>query len=534
MRPGEGGGAESPRATDIEAWCEVAKELRGVPGLEILEDSALVPSSVRGRGRLEAACAVLIGPEVADPLQLAEALHRQFPSLGIVIACFPDRHVAVREQWLISPFVATSTRCVSLSEPEHCLQVVRRTAHRVQQRKRHHQLLVRSQRELEEKAAPAPSPDALLEEIFERSPFGVLLVDAGDRVVMASRAARVLLGLAESLPLPSDLSEVVPAADLDRLRRCLHAARRQTEVSPPTLTIPSAHRDDRRVEVFVSGEASEPQLSGLLALFLLDVTEREAERQVRALNATLTEALARQTALAEELARSNRELDDFAALASHDLRSPMITVRSFALLLIHRFRGQLPDLATEYLHRILESVNRLDAMTKALLEISRVSRDEAGGAVEQVELGPLVHQVWEELIGDDPARSRLEVAVLPRVLLPPGHTARVIQNLLSNARRYSGADTPIRVSAQRSEGGWILRFADRGPGVPPEDRERIFEPFHRRSPEKGGFGLGLAIVRRIVEHWGGRVWVEPTGPEGGATFCVSVPDPAKTTAPAGA
>ncbi len=247
-----------------------------------------------------------------------------------------------------------------------------------------------------------------------------------------------------------------------------------------------------------------------------DITRRqEAERQ-------LAQSL-------EELSARNRELQDFAFIASHDLQEPLRKVRAFAERLVSNYASKLEGPGLEYLERMTSAVTRMQRLIDALLDYSRVlSRPRAP---EKVELDTVLRGVLEDL--EERLREtggKVESMGLPTILGDRTQLGQLFQNLISNALKFSSKDVAphVTISVEPSElqgaPAWTLRFADNGIGIASEFRERIFAPFqrlHGRS-EYEGTGIGLAIARRIVERHGGSISAEGSA-GAGAVFLVQLP-----------
>ena len=233
------------------------------------------------------------------------------------------------------------------------------------------------------------------------------------------------------------------------------------------------------------------------------------------------ESLARQ---AEQLARSNVELERFAYVASHDLQEPMRTVHSFAQLLERRCEGQLSDDAKEYLRFIADGAQRMRSLINDLLAYSRVSSQ--GAVFAPVDCALVMSRVLENLKASiDGHHADVQVQALPTVVGDATQLGQLFQNLLVNAMKFHGERPPqIRVSAAEQRGEWQFAVSDNGIGIAPEYFERIFIIFQRLHTieEYAGTGIGLSICKKIVERHGGRIWVEST-PGEGSTFHFSVP-----------
>jgi hypothetical protein len=230
--------------------------------------------------------------------------------------------------------------------------------------------------------------------------------------------------------------------------------------------------------------------------------------------------LARQ---AEELARSNLELERFAYVASHDLQEPMRTVQSFVQLFQRNYSDTLSGDAEEYLGFIVGGVQRMQALINDLLAYSRVSSH--GAAFALVDCGEICAKVLEDLQASIvAANATVTVDPMPVVLGDATQLGQIFQNLLINAIKFHDRRTPrIHLSAHETDREWVFSVADNGIGIASEYFERIFIVFQRLHTieEYGGTGIGLAICKKIAERHGGRIWVESVVGEG-STFHFSI------------
>ena len=249
----------------------------------------------------------------------------------------------------------------------------------------------------------------------------------------------------------------------------------------------------------------------LFALFIRDVREQKQAQQ----------QLARK---AEELARSNAELEQFAYVASHDLQEPLRMVASYTQLLARRYAGRLDADADDFIAFAVDGATRMQALIQDLLSYSRVTTNgrslqltSAKNACD-IALGNLRRSIEE-------SSAVVGVDSLPLVLADTMQLTHVFQNLIGNALKYRNACGPeIRISAQASGSYWIFSVKDNGIGIDPQYFDRIFQMFQRlhTNGEYSGTGIGLAICRKIVERHGGKIWVESQLGQG-ATFSFTVP-----------
>jgi light-regulated signal transduction histidine kinase (bacteriophytochrome) len=249
-------------------------------------------------------------------------------------------------------------------------------------------------------------------------------------------------------------------------------------------------------------------------------SSRRTERRARALAERMTQSLRESQT---ELARSNAELERFAYVASHDLREPLRTVTSFLGLLERRHGARLDDEGREFVALAVAGAKRMDALIAELLEYSRTGRTEA--TPEPTDLSGAWSVAVRNLsaaIAD--AGAEVTCGPLPVVLADRGEMVQVLQNLLGNAIKYGGATPSIRVEAIRRGGDWEVSVSDDGPGIDPRHHDRIFVLLQRlhRHDEVEGTGMGLAICKRIVEAYDGRIWVD-SEPGEGASFRFTLP-----------
>jgi signal transduction histidine kinase len=253
--------------------------------------------------------------------------------------------------------------------------------------------------------------------------------------------------------------------------------------------------------------------------------DRMRRRILADLSAART-AHAQLQARTEDLQRSNAELEQFAYVASHDLQEPLRKVASFCQLLQNRYAGQLDAKADEYIEHAVDGAKRMQVLINDLLAFSRVGR--TAQHRERVACGVLLAQAWANLGAEvRQSQATIEVGDLPVVLAEASLLTAVFQNLLSNALKFRG-DTPPRVSVSARPDGsyWLFTVTDNGIGIEPEYAERIFVIFQRLHDRAAypGTGIGLAMVKKIIEYHGGRVWLDPTA-TAGARFCFTLPMP---------
>ncbi len=245
---------------------------------------------------------------------------------------------------------------------------------------------------------------------------------------------------------------------------------------------------------------------------LVDITERKlAEERLRI--------------YAENLKRSNEDLERFAYVSSHDLQEPLRTIVSFTQLLERKYRGQMGQEADEYIGYIVDAGKQMQALINDLLEYSRITtRARPSGTVD-------TEQVLQEVLASlqlqiEESRASVTHDPLPRVKADPSQLRQVFQNLVANAIKFRQAEEPLRiqVSARTAEGMAEFAVVDNGIGIEPQYFDRIFIIFQRLHGRERypGTGIGLALCKRIVERHGGCIWVE-SEPGKGTAFHFTLP-----------
>jgi PAS domain S-box-containing protein len=226
---------------------------------------------------------------------------------------------------------------------------------------------------------------------------------------------------------------------------------------------------------------------------------------------------------AEELARSNAELEKFAYVASHDLQEPLRMISGFSQLLARRYQGQIGPEADEFIGYVVDGTNRMQRLINDLLAYSRLGT--RGGKFEPTDASLVLEKTMQTLrAAIEESGALVSCDPLPTVTADGIQLAQLFQNLIGNAVKFRGEQRPrVHVSARLDGGEWVFSVKDNGIGIDPKYFGRIFAIFQRLhgNTEYPGTGIGLAICKKIAERHGGRIWVESeTGK--GSTFFFSI------------
>ncbi len=249
-------------------------------------------------------------------------------------------------------------------------------------------------------------------------------------------------------------------------------------------------------------------------------------RRIRAELAAMEEAREQLAAQAEELARSNADLEQFAYVASHDLQEPLRKVTSFCQLLQRRYQGQLDERADQYIEFAVDGAKRMQALINDLLAFSRVGRTTEAFVAGRLRRGARPGPAQPgDAPSTTPGRRWFAKGPLPTVEGDPSLLAALFQNVVSNALKFrSDAPPRVEISAAQLDGEWSFRVADNGIGIDEAYAERVFVIFQRLHAKElyPGTGIGLALCKKIVEFHGGRIWIDTDVPEGTAV-CWTLP-----------
>ncbi len=277
--------------------------------------------------------------------------------------------------------------------------------------------------------------------------------------------------------------------------------------------------------VLTVAQASRRLAEGNMSARVPPLRDDELGDLARAFN-SMADSLERSSeALADrsrELERSNRELEQFASVTSHDLQAPLATISMYAQLLEQRHAEELNG-GKQLVDGINAATVKARTLIRDLLEYSRAGRGEL--LSEPIEMKDVAGEALEMLAGPiAEARASVHVDDLPVILGDPRKLRQVFLNLIGNAIKFTQDAPVVRLTAEVQGSVAIFAVSDNGIGMDPKQAERIFQPFHRLHGEEDypGTGIGLAVCERIVEQHGGRIWAQSI-PGEGSTFHFTLP-----------
>ncbi|HTB85674.1 MAG TPA: PAS domain S-box protein [Candidatus Sulfotelmatobacter sp.] len=357
--------------------------------------------------------------------------------------------------------------------------------------------------------------EELYRTLVNTSPDGICVLDLAGCVRFVSPRDLELYGLPNiEAKLGRHALEFVAAADRERAAQAMQLA--FNGKIEPNQRFQMVRGDGKRFVAEINATVLRDGLGVPRGLMIItrDVTERQRQE--------------------DDLKNKNEELERFTYTVSHDLKSPLITIKGFAGALLTDAKNGRTDRIGDDLKRIVVAADKMGELLNGLLELSRVGR--IVNPPVKIDMTRLADEVVELLSGTlKQSQAQISVARdLPTVQGDPQRIRQVLQNLIENAIKFVGNDGPprIEIGVKKLLDHGVFFVRDNGPGIAPRYRETVFGLFNKLDARSEGTGIGLALVRRIVEFHGGRVWVESADEGPGAVFYFTLPGAAATSQPA--
>jgi PAS domain S-box-containing protein len=352
--------------------------------------------------------------------------------------------------------------------------------------------------------------------VFENASVGISLVDLDGNWLYVNDKFCEIVGYSREALTGTEFSVLTHPDDVHN-DRLMYDKLMSLEISNYFLEKRYVRKDGQIIWVSIyralqKDEAGKPVYS---IRIVTDITEQKKIEEERSM-------------LTEELKRSNNDLHDFAYIVSHDLKEPLRAVNGFMVLLEQRYKEQLDEKALAYIDFAVNGAKRMDTMLRGMLEYSRVQTHARPLTLTEghTAFTTAVTNLWTQITE---AHAAVTCDPLPSIKADGTQLVQLLQNLISNAIKYRGGQNPeVHVGCKRQENGWLFSVRDNGIGIAPEQYERIFGMFQQVNPSRNysGYGIGLAICKKIVERHGGKIWLESQLGKG-STFFFTIPDESK-------
>ncbi len=347
----------------------------------------------------------------------------------------------------------------------------------------------------------------LLSKVFQDNIEGVVITDASGIIQHANKMSGRLIGIPPDLLIGVSFTELMalPSASPSFADLCGNALEQEQWQGEVDLNRVGAHAFPAKVTI-MSMDAAHPDHRQWVIEFT-DITEAKRNQ-------------AELAARTEELFRSNRDLEQFAYIASHDLQEPLRMVASYTQLLARRYQGKLDADADEFIHYAVDGAERMQQLINDLLTFSRIGTQ--GSQHKPVDIQLILNRALFNLKSTlEDSQAQVTHGPLSEV---PGDTTQLVQlfqNLIGNAVKFRSKEPPrIHIEAQEKEHEWLFSVQDNGIGIAPEYAQQVFSIFQRlhSRQEYPGTGIGLALCKKIVERHHGKIWVEPAPNGSGSLF----------------
>lgn len=354
-----------------------------------------------------------------------------------------------------------------------------------------------------------------LRQVIESAPNAIIVVDDKGTIGLHNPRAEQLFGYSHD-----ELAGLAVEALIPERFRGPHPGLRADFMKAPSTRAMGGGRDlfaldkhGREIPVEIGLNPMSTTEGNFVLASIIDITERYAQQQL--LNRTMG-----------ELTRTNKSLDEFVYVVSHDLKEPLRGMSNYASFLMEDYSERLDEEGRRYLNSIQDLSHRLHDLIDRLLTYSRLGHAEMD--IRPIDLGELLQNVLaslSQLLEEEKVSVNIDEP-LPRVECDRTLIGQVFQNLITNAVKYNDKeDKKIRIGCREEDDEVTCFVQDNGIGIPDKHRETVFRIFKRLHPATaygGGTGAGLTIARKVIDRHGGRIWAEPA-PEQGSTFQFTMP-----------
>jgi PAS domain S-box-containing protein len=467
-----------------------------------------------GLHRQGGSCGVfLIGERVGNPIKLAQKVHAQDNHLSILILNDRSSYTKIKQALLFTPFIGNTVQNLSNEIGDGLADTTRNAMARTEQRRQYQQLKGSSLASFQPKANLYEDVKAeYLDKFLEEAPIGAVLMTELGNILAVNRHASQILGVTEKQLIGSPFVRLFD----EKRQRILETFFSKTFVGTATLTTErSTIRGKKYLEVRIASISIKNGLPYKIGI-LTDFTEKvQAQLKVE-------QQLEELKTINEQLKMANDDLDAFVYTASHDLKAPIANIEGLIELLRRRVDSADPQLQS--LFQLVElSIGRFQGTIKDLTEVALIPRRnlEKEQAINPAEIIEEVQTLIREMILGSEAKIEVVCDPEARLLFSRSNFRSIVYNLLTNSLKYRAPERPphIRIGLEKVPGYSLLTVSDNGMGIAPDKQDKIFAMFKRLHTHVEGTGIGLFIIKRIVDSSDGKIEVDSA--EGrGTTFRV--------------
>ncbi|WP_299700304.1 PAS domain-containing sensor histidine kinase [uncultured Pontibacter sp.] len=487
------------------------ENLKGIQ-LEAIADSAIRGNSVS----LQTCGALLIGEESDNPVRLAQEAFSKDKGISVLIINDKSNHQKVKQALQFAPFVGPTIQTVSNELGAGLVPIIEDSLQRTEQRRNY--VRIRSSSSHLQSFSPNYMEKvrvSYMTRVLDEAPIGAALLGKDGTVLNVNAYILRLLGLTDKEILGIQFSAHFSEPERNALQDFI---------------TDGYHSKDKRTFELVQGEARK-----FLEISIGDIdANSNAPYKIAIVNDVTSATEAQQHTLAhleelqtlnEELRRVNEDLDTFVYTASHDLKSPILNIEGLVNLLEETLDPQQAEALLELEH-IRRSVERFKSTIEDLTKVARLQRnmEQEASELDVVQLAADVQQLLKTEVEQSGAEIHVYTQEAPTLNFSRKNFKSILLNLLSNAIKYRSPDRTLQIHVRTSmqNGFFVLTVQDNGLGIPAGKQERVFQLFKRMHVHVQGSGVGLYIVKRIVNNSGGTVQVE-SKENVGTTFSVSLP-----------
>ena len=481
-------------------------ELVHVPEAEIYDYFIQYPGACNG---------LVLGEEIKNPITIAQKIYSNDHELSIAIITNPLDYRKYTQALKFTPFIGNTIQCISNEDAHNLLGKVEEMVSKTAQRRNYSRLKTTTV-----PLAHGDNSDIIkkeyLDKYFEKAPIGAVLLDNDGLIMAVNECITAIFSREESKILGTNLASLFEAESRQAFEDFISQG---SYNNAKQLFERSKGGEEQFLEITIAQIASKN--SGYKIAIVNDITEKvRGERQIKNQLQQL-ESLNRKLTLSNNtLTKTNKELDNFIYTASHDLKAPILNIEGLVKALEKEIKD--PEAKTRtILDLIKKSIERFKETIIDLTEISEI-QGELAGDIGSVNIGEVVDEVRSLIsasITSSEATIKTDFSKADKIVFSKKNLKSIVYNLLTNAIKYRSPERPpvIQISSYPSGQYVVIRVQDNGSGFDLAKKERIFEMFKRLHNHVEGTGVGLYIVKKIVENTGGEIEVESELNKG-ATF----------------